>query len=131
VKGARVKSWDLLRSIWRSVVGKLGGNFDESKGVRKWRREGRDVRAGAIGRYISKYLAKGFDDTELNAHRFSRSEGLALPVGERVELAREVSLLEVMELCYAAVGDRITGAWLDTDAGVFFVETDDSAPPID
>lgn len=128
VKGHKVKSWNLMRSIWRSVVGTWGGNFDESKGVRKWKREGRTVRAGAIGRYISKYLAKGFEDTELNAHRFSRSMDMQIPAPERIEVAADMSMREVIELCFAAVGFTVTGTRFDAESGVFFIESDDSMP---
>lgn len=127
VKGNKVKSWNLMRAIWRSVVGEWGGNFDESKGVRKWKREGRAVRAGAIGRYISKYLAKGFGDTDLNAHRFSRSMDATLPPAEVFEVAADMSMREVIELCFAGCGDGVTGTRFDAESGVFFIESDDSA----
>lgn len=127
VKGHKVKSWNLMRSIWRSVVGDWGGNFDESKGVRKWKREGRVVRAGAIGRYISKYLAKGFEETDLNAHRFSRSMDATLPPAERIDISGDMCMREVIELCFAGVGSGVTGTRFDAESGVFFIESDDSA----
>lgn len=65
VRGVKLKSWNVLRSIWRSVVGDLGGNFDESK-------RQRCSRAGSfrIARYITKYIAKDFEDGELDRKRY-------------------------------------------------------------
>lgn len=49
-----VKSYDLLRSIWRAVVG--AGNVDVSRAMRKRQRN-----IGKLAGYLSKYIAKGFD----------------------------------------------------------------------
>lgn len=64
-KGAKVKSWNVLRAIWRSVVGDLGGNFDESK--RRSRSRASSLR---IARYITKYVTKDFADGDLNRKRY-------------------------------------------------------------
>lgn len=64
-RGAKVKSWSVLRAIWRSVVGDLGGNFDESK--RRGRSRASSLR---IARYVTKYIAKEFEDGDLNRKRF-------------------------------------------------------------
>jgi hypothetical protein len=64
-RGVKVKSWSVLRAIWRSVVGPLGGNFDESK--RRSRSRASSLR---IARYITKYVSKEFDDGELNRKRY-------------------------------------------------------------
>ena len=64
-KGIKVKSWNVLRAIWRSVVGDLGGNFDESK--RRKRSGSSQLR---IARYITKYISKDFDDCELDRKRY-------------------------------------------------------------
>lgn len=64
-KGVKVKSWSVLRAIWRDVVGELGGNFDESK--RRHRSRASSLR---IAKYVTKYIAKDFDDGELNRKRF-------------------------------------------------------------
>src|SRR6218665_936936 len=49
-KGVKVKSWNVMRGIWRKVVGALGGNFDEAKKRGRWG-TGKPMRgAGAIAR---------------------------------------------------------------------------------
>lgn len=45
--GVPVKSWDLMRRIWRSITGELEGNFDEAKNRREWHRKGSMQRSAA------------------------------------------------------------------------------------
>ncbi|NCT83511.1 MAG: hypothetical protein GXC94_10230 [Comamonadaceae bacterium] len=78
-QGSKVKSWAVLRSIWRSVVGTLGGNFDESK--RRARSRASSLR---IARYITKYLSKDFGDGDLNRKRYWA--GGDWPAPERVTM---------------------------------------------
>jgi hypothetical protein len=63
----------LLRQVWRKVVGEGNIDVQQPKG-------GQDRRL-ALVRYLSKYLAKGFelDLHELNGHRFRASLGLNVP----------------------------------------------------
>lgn len=69
-KGVLVKSFDLLRSIWRAVVGE--GNIDVSKSRRKRQRT-----LAKIASYMSKYIGKGFEnDQDGDSYRAS---GRALP----------------------------------------------------
>jgi hypothetical protein len=132
-KGVKLKSWDLMRRIWRSVAGDHGGNFDESKGQKRWRSKSMAAGAGAIARYVSKYVVKSFEDEAigLNVNRYSASEGVGVPETYRAEFAGDTSMHELLELCYAAVGDRITASWFDAEREVFFLETDDSGGPPD
>lgn len=64
---------ELLRSLWRSVVGE--GNIDvqykkSSKGC-KWKRS-------KLASYLTKYIGKEME-TELNERRFRASPGITLP----------------------------------------------------
>lgn len=69
-RGTLVKSYDLLRSVWRAVVG--AGNVDVSRAMRKRQRN-----IGKLAGYLSKYIAKGFDaGQEGDSYRAS---GRALP----------------------------------------------------
>lgn len=63
----------LLRQVWRRVVGE--GNIDVQKP-----KAGQNQRI-ALVKYLSKYLAKGFDLElrELNGHRFRSSLGMTIP----------------------------------------------------
>lgn len=69
-KGVLVKSYDLLRALWRAVVG--DGNIDVSRAIRKRQRS-----TGKLAGYLSKYIAKGFEEgQEGDSYRAS---GKALP----------------------------------------------------
>ena len=64
---------DLLRSIWRSVVG--DGNIDvqyiKTRKGHKWKRN-------ALATYLAKYIDKDME-TELNEKRFRASKGITIP----------------------------------------------------
>lgn len=125
-KGVKVKSWAVMRGIWRSVAGKLGGNFDEAKRKGRWG-TGKPMRgAGAIARYIAGYVAKDMRESELNRKRYSASKGIEVPDAYRALFDGEASMAELITLAYAAVGDNVVTRWFDPDRGVFFIETDDS-----
>lgn len=66
---------DLLRSLWRQIVGE--GNIDVSapKGTRK------DQRLYLV-QYLGKYLVKAFasGDRKLNKHRFRASRNIQVPM---------------------------------------------------
>lgn len=55
--GVKVKSYNLLRAIWRSVIGGIGSFNDSSRKTR-----GSILK---VSRYISKYVGKAFDQAEL------------------------------------------------------------------
>lgn len=74
---------DLLRAVWRRIVGE--GNIDVSapKG-------GATKRQLALVKYLGKYLAKGFQDGDrcLNARRYRASLGIQVPF-EAIALPKE------------------------------------------
>lgn len=70
-KGTLVKSYDLLRALWRAVVGELGGNIDVARSKAARRSSAR------IAAYLSKYIGKGLDTVE-EGDSYS-SSGRALP----------------------------------------------------
>lgn len=126
--GCSVRSWDLMRRIWRAVVGDLGGNFDEAKDRSKWRRKGSQQRsAAAIARYISKYVTKSFEaDQDLNRKRWNHSD-VQLPHAIRTRFSSDQTAAELIQLAMSSVGDRITRTWWDRGRECFFIETDDTA----
>ena len=68
--GTLVRSYDLLRSMWRGVIG-AGGNIDVARNKKVSRSCAR------LARYLSKYIGKDFDlDSEGDSYRAS---GRALP----------------------------------------------------
>lgn len=79
-KGVLVRSYDLLRSMWRGVVGHDNGNIDVSRNKRVMRS------AAKLASYLSKYIGKDLGaDLAKWANSYSAS-GRALPdaVKERV-----------------------------------------------
>lgn len=56
-RGVLVKSYDLLRSIWRAVVGDAGGNVDFQRSKAAKRSSGR--LAGYLAKYIGKSIGEG------------------------------------------------------------------------
>ena len=71
-KGVLTKSYDLLRSMWRGVVGSDNGNIDVSRNRRVQRSSAK------LASYLSKYIGKTFDQAEKYVNSYSAS-GRALP----------------------------------------------------
>lgn len=93
-RGHLVRSYDLLRSLWRGVVGADNGNID----VARRRRVRGSLRR--LAAYLSKYIGKAFADDTRPAHikAFTASRG-RLPAATVVRLG-------VSELA-----DAIADAW--------------------
>lgn len=130
IKGVKVKSWDLLRRIWRGVVGDLGGNFDEAKqGVKYGKNKGKrkSFKNGSqIASYIAGYVAKDFGDAELNRKRYSTSTGTVIPEPMRRTFdADSWEFRDLIARAYSLVGQNITGRWVDVSRGIFYVESCD------
>lgn len=70
----KVKSYNVIRAIWRSVTKDLGGNIDVSAHKRNSQRS-----AAKIAAYLSKYLVKSFEDGAAYSNRWTRFGGEALP----------------------------------------------------
>lgn len=65
--GVRMKSFDLLRSIWRSVTKEYGGNVDVA------RRKATSQRSPArIAAYLSKYITKAFTEGAKFSNRWTK-----------------------------------------------------------
>lgn len=71
-KGSLVKSYDLLRSMWRGVVGVDNGNVDVSRNKAVSRSSAK------LASYLSKYIGKTFDAADKYVNSYSAS-GRALP----------------------------------------------------
>jgi len=99
-----VKSFNVIRAIWRSVVGELGGNVDVSR--RKGGKRGAKVTAQSPARvaaYLSKYLTKDWEDWPDGVRRLQTSP-CELPEPTRVEVVA-ANMADVVELCYAFAAD--------------------------
>lgn len=94
-KGVMVRSYDLLRSMWRGVVGSDNGNVDVSRNKRVARSSAK--LAAYLSKYIGKELGEGLEKWE---NSYSAS-GRALPaaVSERVlTVSENEAILALWEL---------------------------------
>jgi hypothetical protein len=116
--GRLVKSYDLLRSIWRAVVGADNGNVDVSRNKRVARSSAR------LASYISKYISKSFYES-LNGGRDSYSaSGKALPPGLLFRVphaALSDAISDLMDLIGSDVARSKSFHAALLDSGGFFV----------
>lgn len=129
--GTRVKSWDVMRRIWRSVVGDLGGNFDEAKREHKWRPNARHcVSTASIASYIAGYVAKDMLEGELNRRRYSATRGVDVPACySAIFAADEADMAGLIDLAFAAAPGRMVSCWFDRERQVYFVAADGLPAP--
>ena len=78
-QGVKVKSFNVVRAVWRSVTGELGGNIDVQAKKRNSSRA-----PSKIAAYLSKYMTKAFAEGDKWQNRFSASKGVPVPKPERV-----------------------------------------------
>lgn len=124
VRGFKVRSWDAIRSLWRSVVGGLGGNVDIA-GRQRTKRGVPGPRSPArIAGYISKYMLKDYETWPEGVRRFQAST-CAIPEPERVRLVAE-NFADLVAMCYsfAADGDCEVISARVSAGGVFFLATE-------
>jgi len=119
--GVKVKAFNVIRAIWRSVVGDAGGNIDVARRRRSARKS-----SARIASYISKYVSKAFEDAAKGANRYSGSTGVVLPRPDRFEVRAE-TLADLLGQVYAdAWGGSLSlvSAWLCPygDAAYFAAE---------
>lgn len=96
----RVKSFDVIRAIWRSVVGVRGGNIDLAR-----RKRSSASSPAKIAAYISKYILKDFAEGEKNSNRFTSYGDFKIPAP--VSLGFVKNAIEAVEVCYSILGDRV------------------------
>ena len=106
--GVKVKSFNVLRAIWRSVVGDLGGNVDVAKRQRSAR-----VTQARIASYLSKYMLKS-SLTVADGENVWASSAITLPPPERVRF-HAADLLDCIALAHCCVGGEgltLASAWV-------------------
>lgn len=98
----KVKSFHVIRAVWRAVVGEFGGNIDVQSRKRNSQRA-----PSRIASYLSKYMTKAFEEGEAWKNRFSSSKGVTIPKPERIRFAG-YSFGDVAQLVFDEL-DKITG----------------------
>lgn len=97
IGGQDVKSYNLIRSIWRAVTGEDGGNIDVSRRYRAGR-----MSAAKIAAYISKYIMKAFEDGEAYSNRWTHFGDMEIPPPLEMGVIRDAR--EMIEVAYGLLG---------------------------
>jgi hypothetical protein len=116
--GVKVKSYNVMRAIWRGITKELAGNFDQGRLVRRDRQS-----VAKLAGYISKYLVKAFEEGEAWSNRYSASmEGAEVPDAIKMEF-NKADLADVISLAYGdiASGDCQITAWLSPYRDTFYL----------
>lgn len=101
-RGVLVRSYDLLRSMWRGVVGVDGGNIDVSRNKRLRRS------AARLASYLAKYITKGFEHAA-NAGDSYRASGRALPQAMVIR-SHQADLLGAVQDLLELIGTEVASA---------------------
>lgn len=123
--GVKVKSFNIVRAIWRGVVGDLGGNIDLAKRKRSLRQS-----VSKLASYLSKYMLKAFEAGDDWSNRYSGSQGVEIPKAVRMRFVG-AQLAELIGLVFdevATPGCEVN-SWLSRFGDVFYVSTE--SPPIE
>ena len=96
----RVKSFDVIRAVWRGVVGSRQGNIDLAR-----RKRHTSSSSAKIASYISKYILKDFAEGEKNSNRYFAYGIAKIPAA--VHLGFVANAIQAVEVCYSVLGDRV------------------------
>jgi len=120
VSGVKVKSFNVVRAVWRSVVGDLGGNIDQAR-RKRWSRQS----SGKLAAYLSKYMLKAFHEGDEWSNRYSASAGLQLPKAQVVRF-RSYAMADLIALAYEEVAQGVCECmtWLSRWGDTFFLSTE-------
>lgn len=117
--GVKVKSWNVIRALWRAATGD-DGNIDVSSRSRHSRRS-----PARLASYLSKYMLKDWEQMESGERRMLASQA-DVPKPSRVELVAD-SMAILIDLAYAfgADGDvQVVTSWLSEDRDIFFLSSE-------
>jgi len=98
-QGVRVKSYNLIRSMWRRIVGADNGNVDLT------RPRGRNS-AHRIASYIAKYVSKSISDAKFNAKSYWSSAGIVMPRPVVMVFSSEQTTWDIISLVARDFFDR-------------------------
>lgn len=92
----RVKSYDVIRAVWRSVTKERGGNIDVS------RSKGGQRSAARIATYIAKYIGKCFSEGEKGSNRWTKYGFSDVP--KPVDLGLVHRAIDALDVAVACMG---------------------------
>lgn len=96
---SKVKSFDVLRAIWRSVTKELGGNVDVARRKANSRKSPAQIAA-----YIAKYIVKAFREGQAFTNRYSAFGDFELPAA--VDLGLYPTVTDALAACYDVLFDQ-------------------------
>jgi hypothetical protein len=86
----KVKSANLIRRLWRQVVGRDNGNIDLTAPRRN--------ASHRVACYISKYVSKGLEDAVFNAKSYWSSRNIPKPKVTKLRFPREMETWDIVSL---------------------------------
>lgn len=89
----RVRSFDVIRAIWRSVTQEREGNIDVSRSKRS------DRTSARIASYMAKYIAKSFAEGEKGSNRWTKYGFTDVP--QPVDLGTVSRAMDAVDVCFA------------------------------
>lgn len=121
--GIKVKSFDVLRAIWRGVAGPLGGNVDVKNKARNSRKS-----PARIAAYLSKYITKAFELGEKFSNRWTKFGSIKEPV--RVPMGDWATMADAMAAMYSSVLDSqvIVTTFVRAGGDVFWLAAEERQP---
>lgn len=109
--GVKVKSYNIVRAVWRGVVGLDNGNIDQSRRKAFSRRS-----SSKLASYLSKYMLKAFMDGDDWSNRYSSGGLGTLPAPERVRFTGE-NFADLVALAYQEVAMHACEIWTSLRRG--------------
>jgi len=99
--GVKVKSFNVIRSIWRSVAKDHGGNIDVQSKKRNSQRS-----PARIASYLSKYITKAFEEGEKWANRWTKFGDVE--ISKPMDLGRFTSEVDMLRAaCQLGNGELV------------------------
>ncbi|WP_312415523.1 hypothetical protein [Comamonas sp.] len=120
--GIRLKSFNVLRAIWRSVTKEHGGNVDVSR-----RKQTSQRSAARIANYISKYIMKAFELGEKHSNRWTKFGDVTLPQSKRLGDFSTMQEAVAMVLGRQPEGSEIVNCYLSRWQDVFYFVVEKSS----
>ena len=120
--GVKVKSFDLIRSIWRGVAKERGGNIDVASRKRNSKRS-----PARLAAYLSKYITKAFEDGAKWSNRWTKFGDFDTP--RSVQLGEFPTMLDAIRAAYSLALDvQVTASSFVSKWGDSFFVAFESQP---
>eukprot|EP01030_Chromulinospumella_sphaerica_P006501 gene6501-6357_t len=96
--GVKVKSFNVIRAIWRGVTKASGGNIDVANTKRNSQRS-----PARIAQYIAGYIIKAFKEGALHSNRWTKYGDFDVP--PPIQLGQVSSIRDAVEVAYSLISD--------------------------